>query len=50
MTQLPQRPSRRLDVLITIFGLIIMVIVLFLPGGIIGTLRERLPRLRRILE
>lgn len=35
---------------LVIFGLIIMVIVLFLPGGIIGTLRERLPRLRRILE
>ena len=35
---------------LVIFGLIIMVIVLFLPGGLVGTLRERLPRLRRVIE
>ena len=35
---------------LVIFGLIIMIIVLFLPGGLVGTLRERFPRLRRILE
>lgn len=35
---------------LVIFGLIIMIIVLFLPGGLVGTFRERLPRLRRILE
>jgi branched-chain amino acid transport system permease protein len=35
---------------LVIFGLIIMIIVLFLPGGLIGTLRERFPRLRRVLE
>lgn len=35
---------------LVIFGLVIMVIVLFLPGGLVGTLRERFPRLRRVLE
>jgi len=35
---------------LVIFGLIIMVIVLFLPGGLVGTLRERFPRLRRVIE
>lgn len=35
---------------LVIFGLVIMVIVLFLPGGLVGTLRERFPRLRRMLE
>ncbi len=32
------------------FGVAIMVIVLFVPGGLVGTLRQRTPRLRRILE
>lgn len=32
------------------FGLVIMFIVLFVPGGLVGTLRQRGPRLRRILE
>jgi branched-chain amino acid transport system permease protein len=32
------------------FGVLIVIIVLFLPGGLVGTLRERAPRLRRILE
>lgn len=35
---------------LVIFGVVIMVIVLFLPGGLVGTLRERFPRLRRMLE
>jgi branched-chain amino acid transport system permease protein len=35
---------------LVIFGVIIMVIVLFLPGGLVGTLRERFPRLRKIVE
>lgn len=35
---------------LVIFGIIIMVIVLFLPGGLVGTLRERFPRLRKIVE
>lgn len=35
---------------LVIFGLIIMIIVLFLPGGLVGTFRERFPRLRRVLE
>lgn len=32
------------------FGVIIVLIVLFLPGGLVGYARERSPRLRAILE
>ena len=32
------------------FGVAIMIVVLFIPGGLVGALRERIPRLRRILE
>lgn len=31
-------------------GAILLVIVLFVPGGAVGWLRERFPRLRRVLE
>ena len=33
-----------------IFGAVMIVIVLFLPGGLIGTLRDHWPRTRRYLE
>ncbi|TLZ84726.1 MAG: branched-chain amino acid ABC transporter permease [Methanobacteriota archaeon] len=33
-----------------IIGLVVIVIALFVPGGIVGTLRKYVPELRRILE
>ncbi len=35
---------------LVVFGVVIMVIVLFVPGGLVGTLRRHVLRLRRILE
>ena len=33
-----------------IIGLVVILIALFVPGGIVGTLRKYVPELRRILE
>jgi branched-chain amino acid transport system permease protein len=35
---------------LTIAGIVLLLIILFIPNGIVGWLRARLPRLRRILE
>ncbi len=38
------------DLHLALSGLILLLIVLFVPGGVVGWLRERAPRLRRWLE
>lgn len=38
------------DLHLALSGLILLLIVLFVPGGVVGWLRERLPRYRRWLE
>jgi branched-chain amino acid transport system permease protein len=35
---------------LTIAGLVLLLIILFIPNGVVGWLRARAPRLRRILE
>jgi branched-chain amino acid transport system permease protein len=35
---------------LTIAGIVLLLIILFIPNGIVGWLRARLPRLRKILE
>lgn len=35
---------------LTIAGFVLLLIILFIPNGVVGWLRSRLPRLRRILE
>jgi len=38
------------DLQLTFAGLSLLVIILFVPAGVVGWLRARLPRLRRVLE
>jgi len=38
------------DIQLTVAGLLLLVIILFVPGGIVGWLRSRFPVLRRVLE
>jgi len=35
---------------LTIAGFVLLLIILFIPSGLIGALRARIPRLRGILE
>ncbi|HEY3310648.1 MAG TPA: branched-chain amino acid ABC transporter permease [Anaerolineales bacterium] len=37
------------DFQLVISGLLMLLIILFIPGGLVGWLRQRLPRLRRLL-
>jgi branched-chain amino acid transport system permease protein len=34
---------------LVVAGVLLLIIVLFIPAGVIGWLRARLPRLRRVL-
>jgi branched-chain amino acid transport system permease protein len=38
------------DLQLTFAGLVLLVIILFIPAGVVGFLRARLPRLRSVLE
>jgi ABC-type branched-subunit amino acid transport system permease subunit len=38
------------DIQLTVAGILLLVIILFVPGGIVGWLRNRFPMLRRVLE
>ncbi|HUW13552.1 MAG TPA: branched-chain amino acid ABC transporter permease [Anaerolineae bacterium] len=38
------------NIQLTVAGVLLLVIVLFVPAGVIGWLRHRFPRLRRVLE
>ena len=38
------------DIQLVVAGVLLLVIILFVPDGVIGWIRDRLPRLRRILE
>jgi branched-chain amino acid transport system permease protein len=38
------------NIQLAVAGIILLVIVLFVPSGIVGWLRERFPKLRRVLE
>lgn len=38
------------DLQLTIAGAVLLLIILFIPAGLVGGLRRRLPRLRRVLE
>ena len=35
---------------LAVAGAILLLIILFVPGGAVGWVRERFPRLRRVLE
>lgn len=37
------------DIQLTVAGVLLLIIILFIPGGAVGWLRERAPRLRRFL-
>jgi branched-chain amino acid transport system permease protein len=37
------------DIQLSVSGAILLIIVLFIPAGVIGWLRVRVPRLRRVL-
>lgn len=37
------------DIQLTVAGVLLLVIILFIPGGAVGWLRQRFPRLRRFL-
>jgi branched-chain amino acid transport system permease protein len=38
------------DLQLTLAGLLLLIIILFVPSGVVGWLRGRFPRLRRVLE
>ncbi|HDK45339.1 MAG TPA: branched-chain amino acid ABC transporter permease, partial [Actinobacteria bacterium] len=38
------------NVQLAVAGLLLLLIILFIPGGAIGWLRKRFPRLRKVLE
>ncbi len=38
------------DLHLALSGLVLLLIVLFVPGGVVGWLRDRFPRLRRLIE
>jgi branched-chain amino acid transport system permease protein len=38
------------DIQLTVAGVLLLVIILFVPAGVVGWLRARLPSLRRVLE
>ena len=38
------------NIQLAVAGAMLLVIILFVPAGVVGWLRQRLPRLRRILE
>ena len=38
------------DIQLTVAGILLLVIILFVPGGVVGWLRSRFPMLRRVLE
>jgi len=38
------------NIQLTVAGLLLLVIILFVPAGVVGWLRHRFPRLRRVLE
>jgi branched-chain amino acid transport system permease protein len=38
------------NIQLAVAGIILLIIVLFVPSGIVGWLRERFPKLRRVLE
>jgi branched-chain amino acid transport system permease protein len=38
------------DLQLTLAGLLLLIIILFVPAGVVGWLRGRFPRLRRVLE
>ena len=38
------------NIQLVVAGVILLIIILFVPGGMVGWLRSRVPRLRRVLE
>lgn len=38
------------NIQLVVAGVLLLIIILFVPGGIVGWLRSRFPRLRRVLE
>ncbi|MBE3074359.1 MAG: hypothetical protein IMZ75_05365 [Actinobacteria bacterium] len=38
------------DIQLTIAGVLLLLIVLFIPTGAVGWLRRRIPRLKTVLE
>jgi branched-chain amino acid transport system permease protein len=38
------------DIQLVVAGVLLLVIILFVPSGVVGWLRQRFPRLRRVLE
>jgi branched-chain amino acid transport system permease protein len=38
------------NIQLTVAGMLLLIIILFVPAGVVGWLRRRFPRLRRILE
>ncbi len=38
------------DFQLAVAGVFLLIIILFVPGGVVGWLRRRFPRLRRVLE
>ena len=38
------------NIQLVVAGVLLLIIILFVPGGVVGWLRSRFPRLRRILE
>jgi branched-chain amino acid transport system permease protein len=38
------------NVQLAVAGVLLLIIILFVPGGVVGWLRSRFPRLRRVLE
>ena len=38
------------NIQLAVAGVLLLIIILFVPGGIVGWLRNRFPRLRRVLE
>jgi branched-chain amino acid transport system permease protein len=38
------------DIQLVVAGVLLLLIILFVPAGVVGWLRRRFPRLRRVLE
>ena len=38
------------NIQLAVAGILLLAIILFVPAGVVGWLRARIPRLRRILE
>ena len=38
------------NIQLAVAGILLLAIILFIPAGVVGWLRARIPRLRRILE